>query len=152
MIVSGKLVDIIERNADELTKKWMDLVRDHPGTRTYRDYNERKLYHRAFSVYSQLGKWLSADTTKEDIKIQYTALGAQRYSEGFQLSEVIQALVITRRVLWFKVQSDGLLDTALDLSAALDLNNAVIVFFDRAIYFATAGFETAADLDEEADI
>jgi hypothetical protein len=54
---------------------------------------------------------------------------------------VIQALLITRRVLWFKVLEDGLLDTALDLHLALDLYNRVLLFFDRATYYLARGFE-----------
>ena len=113
-------------------------MRNHPGTPTYRSYDEEELYNRAFRVYSQLGKWLSRDTTKADIAKKYNALGAQRRQEGFKVSEVIQALTITRRVLWFKVLQDGLLDNALDLRSAIDLNNQVVQFFDRAIFMNRA--------------
>ncbi len=152
MIISTKLVRLIEENADQLTGRWLSRVRNHPGTPTYHTYDEAKLYQRAFSVYSQLGKWISSATTKEDIKSIYTDLGAQRYAEGFQLSEVIQALVITRRVLWFKVESEGFLDNAVDLNLALELNNHVIVFFDRATFYASVGYEAAALTDFRAAI
>jgi len=140
MAVSMNLVGLIENNADELTKKWMRIVRSHPDTPTYHQYPENKLYDRAFSVYSQLGKALSSETTKEEIKKQYMSLGAQRRIEGFKLSELVQALIITRRVLWLKIQSDGLLNSAMDLTLALELSNHVILFFDRAIFFATKGY------------
>jgi len=119
----------------------MELVRKHPGTPTYHDYDEAKLYERAFSVYSQFGKWLSASTTTEQIQEIYTALGTQRRKEGFALSELLQALIITRRVLWSRIESDGLLDTALDLNLALQLSNQTILFFDRAMIFAAKGYE-----------
>lgn len=141
MHTSKKLVSLIENSADSLTRKWIRLIKSHPGTPTYKTYDEQELYDRAFEVYSQLGKWLSHDTTKSDIAKQYTALGARRKKEGFKSSEVIQALTITRRVLWFKILEDGFLDTALDLRSAIDLNNSVVQFFDRAIFFATVGYE-----------
>ena len=78
---------------------------------------------------------------KEDIAEYYTALGKQRSKEGFALSEVIQALIITRRNIWLKVLSEGLLDTVLDHHQALELNNRVVLFFDRAIYFTSLGYE-----------
>jgi len=140
--VSKNLVELIERNADELTKQWIERVCKHPGTPTYHGYDKTELYNRAFSVYSQLGKWLSTDTTKEDIARIYTAMGKQRRSEGFRLSEVIEALVITRRVLWFKIQSSGLLSTALELNLALDLSNHIILFFDRATIYTAIGYES----------
>jgi hypothetical protein len=138
---SAKLVGLVERNADQLARRWMEVVRKHPGTPTYHDYDESKLHQRAFSVYSQFGKWLSAATTTEEIEKIYTALGAQRREEGFALSELLQALIITRRVLWIKIESEGLLDTALDLNLALQLSNQTILFFDRAMIFAAKGYE-----------
>ncbi|MBN1653840.1 MAG: RsbRD N-terminal domain-containing protein [Deltaproteobacteria bacterium] len=142
ILVSKRLVELIERNADELTHQWLDRVRKHPGTPTYHTYDKTELYNRAYSVYSQLGKWLSTDTTKEEIARIYTAMGRQRHAEGFKLSEVIEALVITRRVLWFKIQSEGLLNTALELNLALDLSNHIILFFDRATIYTAIGFES----------
>jgi hypothetical protein len=141
MYTSKKLVSLIETNADVLTRKWIELVRSHPGTPSYCRLADNELYMRAYRVYSQLGKWLSRDTTKADIAKQYVALGEQRHREGIHISEVIQALMITRRVLWFKVLDDGLLDNALDLRSAIDLNNDVVLFFDRAMYFAAVGYE-----------
>lgn len=144
MTVSMSLVELVERDADHLTKKWLEIIRAHEGMPTYHTYDEEKLYERCFSVYSQLGKWLSAETTKEEIRAIYTALGAQRRKEGFQFSEVLEAFVITRRVLWSKVESEGLLDTALDLNQALALSDRAIVFFDRAMFYACQGYESAA--------
>ncbi len=143
MIVSTRLVELIERNADQLTRRWIEIVRTDEGTPTYHTYDESKLYERAFSVYSQLGKWLSAETTKDGIRTIYTALGEQRRKEGFRLSELIRALIITRRVLWLKIESEGLLDTALDLNQALALSNHTILFFDRAMFYASQGYESS---------
>jgi hypothetical protein len=144
MLVSKRLVDLIEKNADELTKKWLHDVNGDPNLPTYRRYDDDKLYERAFKVYSHLGKWISTDTTQKEIEKTYRALGAQRYREGFKLYEVIQALITTRRVLWLKVDADGLLDTALDLKSAMELNSRVVVFFDRAIFYAAQGYEQTA--------
>ncbi len=144
MTISSRLVELIEKDADQLTKRWRELVQQHPGTPTYHKYDADKLYDRAFSVYSQLGKWVSDGTTKREVANIYTALGAQRRKEGFKLAEVLQALIITRRVLWIKIESDGLLDTALDLNLALQLSNNVILFFDRAMFYVAQGYESAS--------
>jgi hypothetical protein len=141
MVLSTKLIRLIEGNAKELTRKWLDAVRQRPDLPTYRNFDEGQACARAFEVYSQLGKWLSQETAKSDVARIYTALGRQRRKEGFALSEVVQALIITRRILWFKVQADGFLDNVLDLKSALDLNNSVVLFFDRAIHFTVKGFE-----------
>ena len=144
MYHANKLVSLIERNAESLAKQWLEIVRTHPGTPTFHNWDEDQLYTRVFKVYSYLGQSISERTTREDIEREYVALGRQRFAEGFALSEVIQALIISRRVLWLKVQADGFLDTAMDLHLGLDLNNRVVLFFDRAIYYTTIGFEEAS--------
>jgi len=117
-----------------------DICKDE-CTPTYHTYDITKLYERSFEVYSRLGKWISRETDKEEIARHFMGLGAQRRQEGFALSEVIQALIITKRHLWWKVLQEGFLDTVLDLYQALELNNHVILFFDRAIFYTTVGYE-----------
>lgn len=141
MFISKKLVQMIEQDADTLSNKWLEDVRKRPETPTYHTFDPDELYRRVHLVYSQLGMWVSYETTKEDIATHYTALGAQRRKEGFALSEVIQALILTRRYIWLKVLADGFLDTALELHQGLDLTNRVVLFFDRAIYYTANGYE-----------
>ncbi len=142
MVLSKKLVEIIEHNADQLSKRWIELVQADECTPTYHTYDEEKLYDRAFSVYSHLGEWLLTEPNQKELARTYTELGRQRHTEGFQLSELLQALILTRRVLWTKIQMEGLFDTALDLNQALDLRNQTIRFFDRAMVCAARGYES----------
>jgi hypothetical protein len=144
MYHANNLVNLIERNAESLAKQWLEIVQTHPGTPTFHTWDEDQLFTRVYKVYSYLGRSISEQTTREDIEREYVALGQQRFAEGFALSEVIQALIISRRVLWLKIQADGFLDTAVDFHLGLDLNNKVVLFFDRAIYYTTIGFEKAS--------
>jgi len=139
--VSQKLVDLIERNAADLTNSWLADIRKDPNTLTYRRFDREAVYERAFRVFSQLGKWVSHETSKEEVARDYRALGEQRRREGFALSEVIQALILIRRNLWRKVMEEGLLDSTYDLYQAIELNNRVALFFDRAIFFTACGYE-----------
>jgi len=140
-LVSQKLVDLIERNAADLTNSWLADIRKDPNTLTYRRFDPNAVYHRAFRVYSQLGKWVSHETSKEEVARDYRALGDERRKEGFALSEVIQALILIRRNLWRKVMEEGLLDSTYDLYQAIELNNRVALFFDRAIFYTACGYE-----------
>jgi len=139
--VSENLVSLIERAADELTLRYLDDVKKNVNLPTYRHFDQNELYRRAHRVYSQLGKWLSLETSKDEIKSYWKALGNRRREEGIPLPEIILTLSLLRRHLWLKVQSDGLLDSALDLYQALELNNRVVSFFDKAVYFAACGYE-----------
>ena len=140
-LVSQKLVNLIERNAAELTNSWLADIRKDPNTLTYRHFDPKAVYERAFRVYSQLGKWVSHETSKDEVARDYRALGEERRREGFALSEVIQALILIRRNLWRKIMEEGLLDSTYDLYQAIELNNRVSLFFDRAIFYTACGYE-----------
>jgi hypothetical protein len=141
MPLSRKLIDLVEKNAEELTRSWMKNVTTHPDTISYHTIAEKDLHEWAFKVYSQIGKWISRETAKDDVARYFIPLGRQRREEGFELSEVIYALILEKRHLWLKVLSSGMLDTALDHHNALELNNRVVLFFDRAIFYTAKGYE-----------
>ena len=66
----------------------------------------------------------------------------RRRREGFPLAEVIRAMTATRRVLWFRLKDMGI-HTIMTPETALELNNKVVLFFDRLIYFTTVGYDSA---------
>jgi hypothetical protein len=135
------LVKFIETHAEELTQNWLKIVRTQSQTRTYQAFDPDKLHDRALKCFNHLARWVARDFRKGDIASYYTAEGAKRRREGFALAEVIRSFIVGRRVLWFKIQAEGMLGTILDQDLALELNNRVVLFFDRAIYFTTLGYE-----------
>jgi hypothetical protein len=141
MYISERLVEMIERSADELAMRWLEDVRKRPETPTYHTFDADLLFDRVRSVYSHLGEWISRETSEETIASYYMSLGSRRREEGFALSEVMWALVMTRRHIWYKVLSEGFLDTSLELNQALELNNRVVLFFDKAAYFLCKGYD-----------
>jgi hypothetical protein len=140
--VSQRLVRLIETSAEDLTRGYLRDVKSLTSMPTYQSWNEAEVFERAYKVYSQLGKWISRETTREEVRDYWTALGRQRRREGFALSEVIQAIHLVRKQLWEKVRSEGLLDSAMDLLMALELFNHVILFFDRAVFYTGRGYES----------
>ena len=150
-MISEKLVKLIENSADTLTRHWLADVRENPSTPTYHTFPERSLYERAHLVYSQLGTWLSRETSKEQVREYYTRLGEERFNEGFALHEVVSALVLLKRHLWLHILSDGQLSTAFELYQSLELNNRVVLFFDRAIYYTIIGYEEGVRVKLKGD-
>jgi len=145
-MISQKLVQLIETHADELSRRWMKDVRQHRDTFTYHHFPEEKLLERAFEVYSQLSRWIKDDSQHDEVEHIYTKLGIERYREGFRLSEVVKALILTEHHLWLFILEQGLLDSATELYQVLDLYNHIILFFNRAIHFTVKGFESEAGL------
>ena len=141
---SDRLIKLIETEAKDLAKELVETLRRHPQTPTYHGYSAEELYDRAFNLYRNLGSWISQKSEREDLAKYYTALGIQRHQEGFPLSEVLHALNLMRRVLWKRVNEEGLLDTITDFIQAMELDHQVQLFFDRAILYTAKGYETPA--------
>ena len=138
--VAHRLVELIELDAGELARDWLDDVSENLKFPSYYQFNKKELYNRAYEVYKHLGKWIAWETSREAVAEQYIAYGAQRHKQKFELAEVVQALILMRVHLWKKVQSEGLLDTAYELHQAIELNIQVVRYFDRAIYFTIIGY------------
>lgn len=143
-MISQKLVHLIETHADELCKRWLKKVRLDEDTPTYHNFPENKLVGRIENLYSHLSEWL-VDETEIRAKESFRELGARKFQEGFHISEVVKALILARRTLWFFVEERGFYDTV-ELRQAIELSYRVNLFFDRIIIHALQGYEREADL------
>ncbi len=137
---SRKLVELIERDARELALAYLREVKRNPNMATYQSFPEKEVYDRTYAVYSQLGRWISSKLDSKEMQDNWIALGEKRRQEGFTLPEIFLSLCLERKQVWHKIQSEGLLDNALDLYQALDLYDRLVTFFDRALYYAIIGY------------
>lgn len=144
-MLTRRFIKMIETRADKVAKLWLKEVKQSKYTPTYHHFPEELLFERAMAVYERLGYWLSPETKKEEIRHFYMNLGHRRFQEGFRLEEVVMAIILLKRYLWLEVMSEGLTSTNLELYQALELNNQVVLYFDRAIYYTTVGFMEARD-------
>ena len=136
----ARLVALIEDHADELTARIIRKLREDPRTVDYRRFDDEELGKRAHNVYANLGRWLE-ETSDKPIEEEYFRLGQTRRSEDIPLSEVVMALLLTRRNLWQFIDSQGA-DSILELRQQLDLELLVVRFYDRAIYHTVRGYHT----------
>jgi hypothetical protein len=138
--IAQRLVDLIENEAEDLAKEWLNNVSENVDLPSYHHFDKGELYNTAFEVYRHIGKWVAWETSREEVAEQYMAHGAQRRQQKFELAEVVQALILMRVYLWRKALSGGLLVSAYELQQAIELNLQVVRYFDRAIYFTIIGY------------
>jgi hypothetical protein len=142
-VLSTRLIRMIENHAEELTRGTLDDIRKNPRTPSYHTLSREALYTRVYEVYRDLGDWLGE---KADAKIEawYRALGQRRCGEGVDLSQVIYALILTKNHLEDYVRTSGLADSSVELYQEQELFRLIEYFFDRALYYATLGYEQEA--------
>ncbi len=137
-----KVIELIEKNSEALTKKWLEEVTRNTSTPTYHQFPPKKLFYRGQVIFSELGAWLQKNENQIDqVKGYFISEGRERVTEGFALHEVVSSLILIKKVLWDFAQTSGLVDSVFDLSRLLELNNQIVKFFDRAIYFTIVGYE-----------
>ena len=141
-MIYSKLIQLIENNAQELTKRLCKDLLSREETKNYKKLSEDVVCERVFDVYSKLDKWLSKEKQDSgEVRKYYTALGKKRFKEGIPLHEVDMALMLIKRHLWLYVREKHFFDSTYECYQALEMNNKVVLFFDRAIYFTTIGYE-----------
>jgi hypothetical protein len=148
-MLSDRLVRIIEHHADELTRALVEDLQSNPRTVSYHRFPREAIHLRTYNVYKDLGLWLNSKA-EEDIEARYTELGKQRQTEGVPLSEVVYALTLTKYHLRDYIRVAGLVDSAIDLYQALDLQRLLGQFFDKAVFYTVRAYERAACLQTTA--
>jgi len=144
-MIDGKLVRTLEQDLHRLAGLWMSDVRVYAKTPSYQHIPDEALLEEAMEVYSSLALWLDERLLKDDLQRMFEARGENLNAQGRRASEVIAALQLMKRHIWFHVLSEGLLNTAVEIYQVLDLNNRVVLYFDRAVHSILRGYEFEPD-------
>lgn len=138
MMFSYRLVRLIESHADALAAGLEERVQTQ--VHHFRDISAHELRERVYEIYRHLGEWLLGKN-ELDIEHRYREIGTRRAAQGIPLSEVIQAIVLTKENLWDFLKSGAVMDRAVEIMGELELLQMLEMFFDRAIYYAALGYE-----------
>lgn len=140
MILTYKLVELIEKNSDPLANSLVEKVRNSPYLPEYRNVPPVELKERVKGIYSHLGEWL--ETRKdEDIAARYTEIGARRAGQGVPLSQLNWTILLTKENLWEYLKRSNIAADLKELTGELEMLQLLDQFFDRALYFAAVGYE-----------
>lgn len=139
--LSDYLLRRIEKNAEIITKRWLDDVSTRKSTPSYARSDPDTSFSRNKMVIRHFSKWLGRSYSDKEFKRFYRQLGQERRDEGFALSEVLSALTITRKYIWEFALSQGIWNKPIDIYTALELERRVMLFFDKASYHIARGYE-----------
>ena len=140
MMFSYRLVRLIETHADALAQGAEERVQSRSQLHHFRGLPAHELRERVYEIYRHLGEWLLGKN-ELDIEHRYREIGARRMRQRVPLSEVVQAIVLTKENLWEFLKSEAVMDRAVEIMGELELLQMLEMFFDRAIYYAAVGHE-----------
>lgn len=140
--LSDRLTEVIEKNVDLIARNWTDDVLDKRSTSSYQKLEREEVFHRGQLVILQFGHWLKGLYTDKDNHDFYVQMGKTRKMEGFRASEVISALSLIRKNIWEFALSQGMWNSTIDIYIALELERRMMLFFDKAAFYLSWGYET----------
>ena len=144
MIALG-LVRVIERHSDELAAELIAKLETSSRTTDLRKVPVEELRRGIQEILRHLGEWLLTKTG-HDIKQRFFELGERRASQGVTLSDFCWAIAVMKEHLWEFLERQGFKRGPVEIYGEMELLRLLERFFDRALCFATEGFEQYSQL------
>lgn len=142
-MVASRLVRMIESDSEQLAEGLVKKLHASERTPSYRKISAHELRDAVLHVYQNLGDWLMSKTDS-DVELRYKELGERRAAAGIPLSEFMASMLMTKEHLWSYMRREAMSDGALELYGELEFLQSLANFYDRAIYYASMGYEQKA--------
>lgn len=147
MLLAYKLVRLIETHSEALVAGLLAKVQTSELTRSYHNGPLEDMKARVGEIYSHLGEWLLGKSSF-DIEQRYEEIGARRVHQGVPVSELIWVIILTKENLWEFLQKESVPERPIEAFGELEMLQLLDQFFDRAIYYASVGYERALNAHE----
>ena len=141
-MIALRLVRLIETHSEELAEGLTQKLLSCDRTADIRKVPASELHHRCHEIYRNLSDWLLTKTD-HDIEVVYKALGARRAGQGVSIAALTWAILLTKEHLWGFLEWEGVHGGLHNVFGELELLRQLDQFFDRAVYYATEGYEQA---------
>jgi hypothetical protein len=139
-MIALTLVRVIERHSDELAAELVTKLGTSPRTTDLRKVPVEELQREIEEVLRHLSEWLLT-RTGHDIEQRFSELGERRASQGVALSDFCWAIAVTKGHLWEFLERQGFRRGPVEIYGEMELLRLLDQFFDRALCFATEGYE-----------
>jgi hypothetical protein len=150
MILTHRLVRLIETRSNDLADTLMLRVHQSPALRSYSNVPPEELKQRVREIYQHLGEWLIRKT-EADIERRYVKIGARRFQQKVALNELIWAIIQTKENLWDFLNRESCPGFEVEILAEHEVFRMLDRFFNHAIHYAATGYEEAALAEKGAE-
>jgi hypothetical protein len=139
-MIQRKLIDYLQRNPEQMARRWMAKVRRSEHMEQYNTLDEAELIRRGMNLFEHLGKWLDHSISRQEIGRYFVNVGKERFEEQFPLCELNYAIYLEKKVFWEFIQSEGILANPVQMMRAMELITAIGDFFDLGNFYLARGY------------
>src|SRR5579863_8455822 len=140
MMLAYRLLRLVENHSAALAAGLLEKTQNSPLLASYRNVPPGELEQRVYEIYRHLADWLLGKS-ELDVEKRYTEIGAKRARQDVPLSQLIWAIILTKKNLWDFLKREAVLDRPAEISGELEVEELLDEFFDHAIFYAAVGYE-----------
>ncbi|MBM4171615.1 MAG: hypothetical protein FJ214_07095 [Ignavibacteria bacterium] len=148
------IIKYVQNNTSTLARAYFDQVKKSEFMHTYQKLDESKVIAREETVFVNLIKWLESGASNDEAEKYFEKVGAERFNEGFPLTEINYALYITKKVFWSFIAWKKELFEKMDFHQVVEHMTIVNNYFDLGSFYIIRGYirELIEKLDETAHV
>ncbi|MCE5211539.1 MAG: hypothetical protein LLG40_08295 [Deltaproteobacteria bacterium] len=136
----AKLVDLTQKNSEEIAKQWAKDVKTNAKTGSYHKAPEEKIIRQARDFYNNFQMMFFNESPYEQAKEIFEKYAEERYKEGMPLHEALYALILMRRHMWLYAEFQSLFNVDVEHRQAVESLSRTILMFDYIMYVVTRKF------------
>ena len=141
--LADRLIDLCVRNAEQIADSWHQALLRSSRTRSYHSINKATCMRLAISIFKNLGHMYFSDNPYHAVEQNLDAAGfaEDHFARGIPLEEVVYALILMRREIWFHSERQSLFNVPEDMYELVISINRVLLIFDYATYVVVAKYK-----------
>jgi len=136
-----KYLELVERHAEDMAKRWAKDVRSNLKTTHYTTLDEEEIISQCIKFYQHFSKMFVDEKLSEDVLKYFRTYAQESYKMGIPMEEALYALILMRRHIWLYAEFQTIFSTSIDQRQAVDTLSRTILLFDYASYEITKEYQ-----------
>ena len=112
-MLGARLLQLLQSHAGALTRETLQDLTTNQRTTSFRRLRAAEVESRIALLFNNLAKWIG-DPDDEAVRREYEEMGRTRFREGVPVSELVYAIILTKKHLRGYIREHGLVDFAGD--------------------------------------
>lgn len=134
------IADRFALNCETLAQTWLKKVRKAENLRTYNEMPDAELIGVNSKIYVKLSLWFQKEIDKNQIGAFFVDIGKERKKQGFSVSEVSFALLLSLRTVQEYLMNEDIGEGSMKMYLLMNMSSQVADFFFLGSYYMMKGY------------
>lgn len=135
-----KMINFVETHINLLAHSYYEQLMKSEYMTTYQKLDQSKVIAREELVFQNFIKWLKSGASNDEAEKYFEKIGAERFNEGFPLTEINYALYITKKVFWSTIAWKKELFEESDFHHLIECMTILNNYFDLGSFYLIRGY------------